>query len=261
VLVLHFLGFFVERDPTLSYPYILPNDQEVPSWLLFFLSLGVPFLILLAAQLFGHFFPSQILLPTHIRENHLLPFLTLFQSWGLTALVTELLKYFVGRKRPSFFAMCNYKGYRDALAKGDLKEYFGNTTVGLVGDMKYCLETDPGILAESQYSFPSGHSSLTYAGLTVVFWLLLHSIPLNSAQRDIWQFRLWRILPLILFLGSATIVACTRTRDYWHNFDDIVAGAIIGTVCATFIFYANTHLRREMKEKEDEHLISEHQFD
>jgi membrane-associated phospholipid phosphatase len=42
-------------------------------------------------------------------------------------------------------------------------------------------------------------------------------------------FSTWRFLPLLICFGGAGFVALTRTRDYYHNFDDIIAGAIIGT--------------------------------
>jgi hypothetical protein len=53
-----------------------------------------------------------------------------------------------------------------------------------------------------------GHSSLTFAGLTVVFWILLHSVPLSTQNRAVWQFRLWRTFPLILFLGTGMTSRC-----------------------------------------------------
>jgi hypothetical protein len=40
--------------------------------------------------------------------------------------------------------------------------------------------------------------------------------------------QMWKAVVLFAFLGVACYVAGTRTKDYWHNFDDIVAGALIG---------------------------------
>ena len=39
--------------------------------------------------------------------------------------------------------------------------------------------------------------------------------------------------------GVATYVACTRVRDYWHHYSDILGGALIGIGCSflTFLIY------------------------
>ena len=36
----------------------------------------------------------------------------------------------------------------------------------------------------------------------------------------------------VLLLGSAAVIAASRVRDYWHNFDDILAGAVVGLAVA-----------------------------
>lgn len=54
-------------------------------------------------------------------------------------------------------------------------------------------------------------------------------------------------------------MAVSRTRDYHHNFDDVLAGAVIGCVIAMacyFCFYpslfdANSHLPRHRRKKEN----------
>ena len=33
-------------------------------------------------------------------------------------------------------------------------------------------------------------------------------------------------------IALAAVIAASRTVDYWHNFDDVVAGAVIGLGCA-----------------------------
>ena len=36
--------------------------------------------------------------------------------------------------------------------------------------------------------------------------------------------------------SSAGLIAVTRTRDYWHNYDDVLAGSLIGLGIAVFIY-------------------------
>jgi len=60
-----------------------------------------------------------------------------------------------------------------------------------------------------------------------------------------------RVLPIkwtamIILLGSASFISATRTRDYWHNFDDILTGAALGFGCAFFSFWINhNRLKKE----------------
>jgi hypothetical protein len=39
----------------------------------------------------------------------------------------------------------------------------------------------------------------------------------------------------MLYFFTASLVSSTRPRDYWHNFDDILAGAIIGYAPILFL--------------------------
>ena len=56
--------------------------------------------------------------------------------------------------------------------------------------------------------------------------------------------RMFRVLPgLRVFLSSlpaigALYVAGSRTRDYWHNFADVLAGSVLGAVVAVAVYRA-----------------------
>lgn len=58
--------------------------------------------------------------------------MVLFQALGITLFLTSLSKVFFGRHRPNFYAMCNYKGYRDAVASGDFTAYPFHSLIILV---------------------------------------------------------------------------------------------------------------------------------
>lgn len=40
---------------------------------------------------------------------------------------------------------------------------------------------------------------------------------------------------------AAGFVAVSRTRDYKHNFSDILAGAVIGSMLTIFVYFLNYH--------------------
>jgi len=226
--------FFTEKDPNLSFPYeVAWGVQEIPNLLIIILVVPIPIILLLSWYFFW-----KIVMKLKPEDHRVLdPILGIFafiQAMVMTFALTEFTKNFVGRKRPNFFAMCNYMGYRDALASGNFTQYNLDTVLGQVGSMENCYETDPSILSDSQYSFPSGHSSsafcaLIFCGLvgmnTLVHWSRKH----NMTKAVLVGICIW----------SAAIIASTRPRDYWHNFDDVLAGAAIGTVMAMFVFYLN----------------------
>jgi len=233
-----FHRYFSERDPTLSYPYI--KAVEVPTWLLYTLSWAVPTLVMMLAQylLFKRFGPK-------VRSFKVAKFflaqMVLFQALGLTLFLTSLSKVFFGRQRPNFFAFCDYKGYRTAVETGDYTAYFAATEEGVRGDIQYCLASQ-GEINESMFSHPSGHASLSFCGLGFLSLFLLQMLLSHKPTR---RHHVWKALVFTVPMFIAIIVAATRTRDYWHNYDDTVMGALLGFGCASLMFSINYKTHNE----------------
>jgi len=60
---------------------------------------------------------------------------------------------------------------------------------------------------------------------------------------------------LVLFV--AVVVAGTRPRDYWHNYEDVLAGSAIGFACAFFAFIINFRSRsKDLKKIEESYLLT-----
>jgi membrane-associated phospholipid phosphatase len=227
--------FFVERDPTLSFPYEkdLAHGETIPNWLIIIISLPVPLFLIVSWILFWKYF-----IKLQVKDSRILDWflgiLAFLEAVAMNLALTTFLKNFIGRKRPNFFAMCNYQGYRDALLTGNYTYYHSHTIDGSRGDLSNCLEDDIGILRDSQYSFPSGHASSIFCAL--VFLGLLMTITLrNYTTRHV----MIKGIFLATYIWTACIIAGTRPRDYWHNFDDILAGAMVGTAMAFTSFYLN----------------------
>jgi len=241
-----FHRYFSERDPTLSYPYI--TAVQVPTWLLFTLAWFVPaFVTALAQYLLFKRFGSKV------RKFKVAKFflaqLVLFQAIGLTLFLTSLSKVFFGRQRPNFFAFCDYKGYRAAMETGDYTAYLANTNPGARGDIQYCLASDSEI-NESMFSHPSGHASMSFSGLGFLSLFLLQVL---LAHKPTKRHHVWKAIVFMVPMFIAIIVAATRTRDYWHNYDDTIMGALLGFGCTSIIFSINYHTRNDAA-KEDEYI-------
>ncbi|GAA0185670.1 phosphatase [Lithospermum erythrorhizon] len=129
----------------------------------------------------------------------------------ISAVVTDSIKDAVGRPRPNFFWRC----FPDGIATFDPTpgDNFGN--VMCTGVKK--------IIKEGYKSFPSGHSSWSFAGLGYLGWYLCGKI--RAFDRRGHSAKLTIVLIPYLF---AALVAVSRVDDYWHHWTDVVAGSLIG---------------------------------
>ena len=112
--------------------------------------------------------------------------------------ITNLGKIFAGRPRPSFYA-----------------------------------RQDDGDLVDSWKSFPSGHSSISFVGL--VYTSLILAGQLKVFQK---KHQSWKLLIVIIPWLVAAFVAVSRTRDYHHNFGDIIGGTLIGVFVAFLVYFS-----------------------
>jgi membrane-associated phospholipid phosphatase len=153
-------------------------------------------------------------------------------SFGTTIAVTGLsiaiMKVLFTRPRPSFFFLCNYQGFRDAVDSGNFSSYLALTSPNNLGNTARCW--DQSWLPDSIYSFPSGHSAISFCSM---FWLIcffLHFFKQLPKIIKYLRFLLW--IPLIL----ACWIAYSRVYDYKHSELDVTVGCLIGIVCAYYFF-------------------------
>eukprot|EP00900_Chrysochromulina_parva_P000450 jgi/Chrpa1/10405/Chrysochromulina_OHIO_Genome00004275-RA len=115
-------------------------------------------------------------------------------------LLSEALK--VGRLRPDFLARCvPVNGVCTGVAS---------------------------VVEEGRRSFPSGHSALSFAGLGFVSLCLgarLVQAPGRSGA-------LWKLCVVALPWLLALHVALSRVADYWHHWEDVLVGSLLGHVAA-----------------------------
>jgi phosphatidate phosphatase len=140
--------------------------------------------------------------------------------------VTNILKLTIARPRPVFFYLCNYKGYYDAVHSGNYTAYYAATNPDKIGDYNDCLN----FTNDSVASFPSGHASFSFTCMTFTVMVLQDMLKIKNG------FTLWGMLTYSPLIVSAWI-AVTRVHDFKHHEDDILAGAIIGAVCALLGFH------------------------
>ncbi|EMS52163.1 Putative lipid phosphate phosphatase 3, chloroplastic [Triticum urartu] len=81
---------------------------------------------------------------------------------------------------------------------------------------------DASVIKEGHKSFPSGHSSWSFAGLGFLSWYLAGKITVFDRRGHVAKLCVV-ILPLLV----AAVIAISRVDDYWHHWQDVFAGGIL----------------------------------
>ena len=159
-----------------------------------------------------------VVLPSSSPKSHKLhvALLGLASSIALTAFITDVIKNGVGRPRPDLIARC--------------KPRQGTPEHELV-DWTVCTETDHHTLHDGFRSFPSGHSSFSWAGLGYLGLFLAGQLRALRPRRG-----LGRVVIAGLPAVAALLITISRTEDYRHDVYDVTAGTLIGAVCAGFCY-------------------------
>ncbi|KAK7686155.1 hypothetical protein QCA50_010375 [Cerrena zonata] len=183
--------------------------------------------------------------------------LGLYTARAFTALVTEVLKNRVGRLRPDFLVRCKWKEELQACS-GSLDK-----------------------VLDGRRSFPSGHSSTAFSGMTFLSlwlagvtcaWCFSEAMP----SRSLLSSRIARTCLTLFPMAFATWVAVSRVEDYRHHKEDVIVGSLIGidTATAAYLVYfpnpflsskspnaSSTDTNRPRHVYRDEHEISRNSYD
>jgi len=193
---------------------MVPKDQVTfPSERLWFISLSLPLFIVI---FLGATFP--LVLSKLPNNNPLLNIhagtCCVLVAIGISELVTQVFKFYVGRLRPCFYSMCGFDKATLACTNGVEMEM------------------------EARMSFPSGHSSLSFCGLVCVVLFLLGRVGLGRNIGSVVASGRGKVLTVLSFTPLLLSFYCATSRlvDNWHHPSDIIAGSILGTVSA-FISY------------------------
>ena len=136
----------------------------------------------------------------------------LLTAIGISEGCTQVLKLYVLRRRPNFFALCGFS----------------------VQQLK-CTAPYLHVL-EAQLSFPSGHSSLSFCGMTYLVLFGLGKLGLHRKNYTT-SNRVLALLCCFLPWGWAACVGASRIVDWWHHPSDVLAGTILGTVVAILSYH------------------------
>lgn len=238
LLVTPFHRLFFINDLTISFPHA--EIERVPVlWNILYAGV-LPLLLLVAVN---------TLTRASVHKHHV-TLLGLLVALVLTSFLTDTIKNTVGRPRPDLVARC--------------KPVPGTPRDTLVG-IDVCTETRHHVLHDGWRSFPSGHSSFSFAGLGYLSLFLAGQTRLfvvggNSGgggggggredgaangrvggdltdedeQGKAFSTRgdLARALLCLAPLLCAAMIAISRCQDYRHDVYDVCTGALLGYVVA-----------------------------
>ena len=226
-LINSFQNQFFERDPALSY--YDKNGDQVPGNMLSYITYPISFGMVVIFSLVSTRYDGMEF--DYLMKKFIVCFLfTLGLGSAIVAnqSVTTIIKRVVGRPRPAAFYMCNYKGYHDAVDSGDYSTYNSLTTANAEGFVSNCY----GSYVDAFQSFPSGHASQAF--VTLLFATLLLRSLLQVSERNFFSLaNMAAFGPVVI----ASWISLTRITDNKHHADDVIAGVIIGSVCALLAYW------------------------
>ncbi|CAO3636043.1 unnamed protein product [Mucor fragilis] len=198
---------FSINDTSLMHKYTV--DESVPVWLLVVIAILAPVLIIAAVSL-------------GIRRSWLdfhSGLLGLAVALSLTIMMTDVIKITVGRPRPDMLDRCQPP---PGIQNPPL--LLLNYTICTADQNTYEFK-------DGFKSFPSGHSSFSFAGLGYVAFYLAGKMHLFDEGGHTYKSFVF----CIPFLG-ALLIAISRLHDYRHHWTDVFVGGIIGTAFAYFAY-------------------------
>ncbi|KAL2622401.1 hypothetical protein R1flu_002606 [Riccia fluitans] len=186
----------------IKYPL---KRNTVPLWSVPIYAVLLPILIFL-----GYFVKRR-----NVRDTHH-AILGLLTAIFLTGVITDAIKDGVGRPRPDFFFRC--------FPDGNVQY-----TQDLIQEV-ICTGKESDI-REGYKSFPSGHTSWSFAGLGYLSFYLAGKVVIFDKRGFTWRLSLV-VLPLL----AAALVGVSRVDDYWHHWQDVFVGGLIGLTVAYFSY-------------------------
>ncbi|KAG7665442.1 uncharacterized protein J8A68_001130 [[Candida] subhashii] len=210
---------FQVNDPRISHPFA--EQERVTDNELYIYSTLLPLVII---SLISLYLPSSRFDKLHLLQVSLLGLLFCVT---ITCCITDILKCWISNPRPDFLVRCGATG---AVVRSE-----SMSEKVLMSMTKCSAPLGQMYLLDGMKSTPSGHSSMSFAGLGYLSLWLVGQLRLLNEKKLQYLF-VWGVVVGAPILFAAWI-ALTRTQDYRHHFVDIVIGAILGSAFALASYF------------------------
>ncbi|KAI7905909.1 phosphatidic acid phosphatase type 2/haloperoxidase [Cokeromyces recurvatus] len=205
-----FHRMFSLEDKSIMYPYA--EKESVPVWLLMIICFIAPIIIIAIISLSGIGYKRNL----HDFHSGVLG---LCLGLSMTIMLTDVIKITAGRPRPDMLSRCKP-------IEGAADPKFGLSSIDIC-----TADIHSHIMIDGFKSFPSGHSSFSFAGLGFLAFYLAGKMKMFDERGHTYKGFLFAF-PII----GALLVAISRTEDYRHHWQDVTIGSLLGIVCAYFAY-------------------------
>ncbi|VUC36163.1 unnamed protein product [Clonostachys rosea] len=266
---------FSLNDPNISFPFT--EHETVPTWLLVVLSIILPLAVVaIVALLFvpgatvPKGTPQSLVWRRKLWEFHvgwLGLALALISAWFFT----QGMKNMFGKPRPDLLARCIPD--LDNMEKYVVGGFSGEDPLGRLYSAAICQQTSKSILRDGFRSFPSGHSSLSAAGLVYLSLFLAskfavtipfvvpsagpnkardhsafpsrgatetahgqHNAQILSTRRQAAAPPIYLLAITLAPFCVSIFIAASRWWNFRHHGFDILFGYLMGLLCSVYSF-------------------------
>jgi membrane-associated phospholipid phosphatase len=199
--------------PDFAYPL---RNEIVPIWAAALMAFFIPFVVFLICQI-------------RVRSFWDVNNATIGLLYALiTAAVFQVfIKWLIGGLRPHFLYVCQPNIPADSRP--------GNGYRQIMYDRKVCTGDEKEI-NDSLESMPSGHTTAAFAGFVFLYLYLNAKLKVFANYHP----AMWKLIAIYAPILGACLIGGALTIDEYHNWYDILAGAVIGTTMA-FSAYRMTY--------------------
>lgn len=208
--------------PQFAYPL---RKEIVPIWAAALLAALVPIFVILMMQIRIRSFWDV--------NNGVIGLLYALIS---AAVFQVFLKWLIGGLRPHFLAVCNPDLSLASNAPGVVGAGYNAAGFKQIYYTREICTGDPDTIDDSLESFPSGHTTAAFAGFVFLYLYLNAKLKVFSNYHP----AMWKLIAIYAPILGAVLIGGALTIDEFHNWYDILAGAIIGTMMA-FSAYRMTY--------------------
>jgi diacylglycerol diphosphate phosphatase/phosphatidate phosphatase len=199
------------------------RNEIVPIWAAALLAFFIPFLVFLIVQIRARSFWDV--------NNATIGLLYAL----ITAAVFQVfIKWLIGGLRPHFLAVCKPVipdglgvGGANSGIEGGVNGNIANGYRQIMFDRSICTG-DRKEINDSLESMPSGHTTAAFAGFVFLYLYLNAKLKVFANYHP----AMWKIIALYAPILGACLIGGALTIDEFHNWYDIFAGAVIGTLMA-----------------------------
>jgi membrane-associated phospholipid phosphatase len=196
--------------PEFAYPM---RKEIVPIWLAAFLATVIPIVVILA---------MQVRIRSFWDANNAI--VGLLYSVIAAAVFQVFIKWLIGGLRPHFLAVCK----PDISLASNANSGYNSAGFNQIYYTREICTGDRDEIDDSLESMPSGHTTAAFAGFVFLYLYLNGKLKVFANYHP----AMWKLIALYAPLLGACLIGGALTIDEFHNWYDIFAGAVIGSVMA-----------------------------